>query len=33
MRMYERRGYVRDPSGDLELPTVSLVAFARRLAG
>lgn len=33
MRMYERRGYVRDPAGDLELPTVSLVAFARRLAG
>jgi len=33
MRMYERRGYVRDPAGDLELPTVSLVAFSRRLAG
>lgn len=33
MRMYERRGYVREPAGDLELPTVSLVAFARRLDG
>jgi GNAT superfamily N-acetyltransferase len=33
MRMYERRGYVREPAGDLELPTVSLVAFARRLEG
>ena len=31
MRMYEHRGYVRDPAGDLELPTVSLMAFARRL--
>jgi hypothetical protein len=31
--MYEGRGYMREPAGDLELPTVSLVAFARRLAG
>jgi GNAT superfamily N-acetyltransferase len=29
-RLYERRGYLRDPSGDLELPTVSLLAFAKR---
>lgn len=33
MRMYQRRGYLRDPAGDLELPTVSLVAFARPLNG
>jgi predicted N-acetyltransferase YhbS len=30
MRMYQRRGYVREPSGDLELPTVFLVAFVLR---
>ncbi|WP_309892139.1 GNAT family N-acetyltransferase [Archangium sp.] len=29
-RMYMRRGYVREPAGDLELPTVSLVAYVRR---
>ena len=31
-RLYEARGYLRDPSGDLELPTVSLLAFAKRFA-
>lgn len=30
-RLYEKRGYVRDESGDLELPTVSLMAFAKKL--
>jgi ribosomal protein S18 acetylase RimI-like enzyme len=30
-RLYEGRGYVRDPQGDLELPTVSLLAFVKRL--
>ena len=30
-RLYERRGFLRDESGDLELPTVSLLAFAKRL--
>ena len=29
-RLYEQRGYQRDPAGDLELPTVSLLAFAKR---
>jgi predicted N-acetyltransferase YhbS len=29
-RMYQRRGYVREPSGDLDLPSVFLVAFALR---
>ena len=29
-RMYMRRGYVREPAGDLELPTVSLVAYVLR---
>lgn len=29
-RLYEKRGYVRDVSGDLEYPTVSLMAFAKR---
>jgi len=29
--LYERRGYVADPAGDLELPTVSLRALAKRL--
>ena len=29
-RLYEQRGYVRDPGGDLDLPTVSLLAFAKR---
>jgi predicted N-acetyltransferase YhbS len=33
MRMYQRRGYVREPSGDLELPTVFLVAFVLRFQG
>ena len=32
-RMYQRRGYVREPAGDLELPTVFLVAFVLRLQG
>jgi GNAT superfamily N-acetyltransferase len=32
MRMYQRRGYVRDPAGDLDLPTVYLEAYALRLA-
>jgi ribosomal protein S18 acetylase RimI-like enzyme len=31
-RLYQSRGYLRDPSGDLELPTVSLVAFAKQFA-
>ena len=29
-RLYEGRGYQRDPAGDLEFPTVSLAAFALR---
>ena len=29
-RLYEARGYLRDPGGDLELPTVSLAAFVLR---
>lgn len=29
-RMYQRRGFVREPAGDLELPTVSLTAFVLR---
>ncbi len=33
MRMYQRRGYVREPAGDLELPSVSLVAFVLRFQG
>jgi predicted N-acetyltransferase YhbS len=32
-RMYQRRGFVREPAGDLELPTVSLVAYLLRLQG
>jgi ribosomal protein S18 acetylase RimI-like enzyme len=31
-RLYESRGFVRDPSGDLSYPTVSLLAFAKRFA-
>ena len=31
-RLYEARGYVRDPGGDLELPTVSLAAFVKRFS-
>lgn len=30
-RMYQRRGYVREPAGDLHLPTVYLEAYALRL--
>ncbi|HEX8436882.1 GNAT family N-acetyltransferase [Archangium sp.] len=30
LRMYQRRGYVREPAGDLELPTVFLVALVLR---
>lgn len=29
-RLYQARGYVRDPSGDLELPNLSLEAYALR---
>jgi len=29
-RMYMRRGYMREQAGDLELPTVSLVAYVLR---
>lgn len=29
-RLYQKRGYLREPSGDLELPTVSLEAFVKR---
>ena len=29
-RLYQRRGYQREPEGDLELPSVSLLAFAKR---
>jgi predicted N-acetyltransferase YhbS len=29
-RMYMRRGFVREPAGDLELPTVSLEAYVLR---
>jgi len=29
-RMYERRGFVREPAGDLELPTVFLEAYVLR---
>lgn len=32
-RMYQGRGYVRAPEGDLELPTVSLEAYLLRLKG
>jgi GNAT superfamily N-acetyltransferase len=32
-RMYMQRGYVREPTGDLSLPTVSLEAYALRLKG
>jgi ribosomal protein S18 acetylase RimI-like enzyme len=31
-RLYEKRGYVRDEAGDLELPAVSLMAFAKKLS-
>ncbi len=31
--MYRKRGYVRTPEGDLELPTVSLEAYMLRLKG
>lgn len=31
MRLYEARGFVHDPAGDLELPTVSLVGFAKQM--
>jgi GNAT superfamily N-acetyltransferase len=31
--MYRKRGYVRTPEGDLELPTVSLEAYLLRLKG
>ena len=30
-RLYEARGYQRDEQGDLELPSVSLLAFAKKL--
>jgi predicted N-acetyltransferase YhbS len=30
-RLYERRGFLREPAGDLELPTVSLQAYLLRL--
>lgn len=29
-RLYERRGYQRDPAGDLEYPTVALQAYVKR---
>ncbi|WP_434385363.1 GNAT family N-acetyltransferase [Melittangium boletus] len=32
-RMYERRGFVREPAGDLVLPTVSLEAYVLRFNG
>jgi len=32
-RMYMQRGYVREPTGDLSLPTVFLEAYALRLKG
>jgi GNAT superfamily N-acetyltransferase len=32
-RLYMRRGYVRAPEGDLELPTVSLEAYLLKLKG
>jgi predicted N-acetyltransferase YhbS len=32
-RMYMKRGYVREPSGDLDLPTVFLEAYVLRLQG
>jgi hypothetical protein len=31
--MYMQRGYVREPTGDLSLPTVFLEAYALRLKG
>lgn len=30
-RMYQRRGFLREPAGDLELPTVSLEAYVLKL--
>jgi predicted N-acetyltransferase YhbS len=33
LRMYQRRGYVREPAGDLELPTVFLMALVLHLRG
>jgi GNAT superfamily N-acetyltransferase len=32
-RMYMKRGYVREPSGDLDLPSVFLTAYVLRLKG
>jgi predicted N-acetyltransferase YhbS len=32
-RMYQRRGFLREPAGDLELPTVSLEAYVLRFPG
>ncbi|MDY7226472.1 GNAT family N-acetyltransferase [Hyalangium rubrum] len=32
-RMYQRRGYVRTPEGDLDMPTVFLEAYLLRLKG
>jgi predicted N-acetyltransferase YhbS len=33
LNMYQRRGYVREPVGDLDLPTVFLMALVLRLQG